>query len=130
VDIAAGANQSYVFALDPGVALGPMEVRLGFTCAGVALAPVTPGVNTLLLVTSTAPVPDVIAQSATIGNTGIVAVPGPTGRGAFAVATSNVGVSGTITVTADTGGVPLPVTLRLCPTDPASGDCLAAPAPS
>ena len=128
-NIASGGLQTYVFAYTPSAAFGPGEAQLGFACAGTNRAPVTVGLNTLLLVASATPVPDVIAQSATAGNTGIVDIPGPTGTGAFAVATSNVGTTGTITVTADTGGAALPVTLLLCQTD-AGGACLGPPAPS
>ena len=50
-----------------------------------------------------------------------------TGTGVFAVATVNVGASASITATADTGGVNLPVNLSICQTNPATGAC-AAPA--
>jgi hypothetical protein len=46
--------------------------------------------------------------------------------GAFAVATVNVGASGLLTASADTGGVALPVSITLCETDP-QGQCLALP---
>src|SRR5581483_9272940 len=45
---------------------------------------------------------------------------------AFAVATANVGVAGSITVSADTAGASLPLTLSLCQTNPASGQCTSA----
>jgi hypothetical protein len=48
--------------------------------------------------------------------------------GAFAVATVNLGVSGLMTVTADTGA--LPVTIAVCETHPQTGQCLAPPSPS
>jgi len=130
VDIPAGGAQTYVFAVQPIAPLAPTDVHLGFACAGVAAAPIVSGLDTLLLSASTTPVPDVIAQSATIGNTGIVDLPGPSGSGAFAVATSNVGAAGSITARADTGDAPLPVALSICRTDSATGACLAAPAAS
>jgi hypothetical protein len=46
---------------------------------------------------------------------------------AFAVATVNVGASGTVTATADTGSVSLPLSLTLCQTVPFSGTCTAPP---
>ena len=44
----------------------------------------------------------------------------------FAVATANVGASGAITASADTGGASLPVALFICDTD-ASGNCSTPP---
>jgi hypothetical protein len=128
--IPAGGQQSYVFGFTPSAPIAPTDAQLGFVCAGTNAAPVTPGLDTLLLVASDTPVPDIVALSATIGNTGIVGLSGPTGSGAFAVATTNVGVAGSITVRADTAGVALPAALFVCQTDPGSGSCLAAPAPS
>jgi hypothetical protein len=43
------------------------------------------------------------------------------------VATSNVGSAGSITVSADTGAANLPLTLRVCQTDPATGVCVSPP---
>lgn len=130
VDIAAGRAQSVVFALTPTAPIVPTEVAFSFGCANSDPAPSTPGLNTLLLAASASPVPDIVALAATLTNDGIVTIPGATGTGAFAVATVNVGVGGTITATADTGGVSLPVSLALCQTNPTTGACLAPPASS
>jgi len=130
VDIPALTSQSFVFALTPVAALAPTDVRLGFTCANVSPAPVTPGLNTLLLSASVTPVADVIALAATIGNTGIVDVPGELRTGVFAVATSNVGAAAPITVSADAGSARLPLTFRVCQTDAATGVCLSPPTPT
>ena len=46
------------------------------------------------------------------------------------MATVNVGATGNITATADTGGVTMPVNLLLCQTNPMTGACLAAPSSS
>jgi hypothetical protein len=51
---------------------------------------------------------------------------GATGTGAFAVATVNVGGSGSITASADTGNATLPVNIFLCQTNPATGQCISA----
>ena len=59
-----------------------------------------------------------------------MSIPGPTGIGAFAVATVNVGASAPITVTADTGSAQLPLTLTLCQTNPATGQCINPPTPA
>jgi hypothetical protein len=41
------------------------------------------------------------------------------------VATVNVGASGTITASADTGGATLPVGISMCETNPATGQCIS-----
>jgi hypothetical protein len=96
---------------------------------GTNTAPVNKivGVNTLLLSGSASPVPDIVALGATLNNDGIVNIPGATETGVFAVATFNVGVTGTITASADTGGATVPVTILLCETTPATGACKATP---
>ncbi len=88
----------------------------------------------MLLSASDIPVPDVVALAATCkSNDGIpltVNIPGNTGTGAFAVATYNVGTAGDLTVTADTNGGSLPVSLTVCQTNPVTGACLAPPSGS
>ena len=88
------------------------------------------GPDTLLFSASATPVPDIVALGATLNNDGIVNIPGTTGTGVFAVATVNVGASGSITASADTGSANLPVTLTLCQTNPTTGACLASPSGS
>jgi hypothetical protein len=107
---------------------GPTDVQINFVCDQSAAAIVT-GLTTLLLSASTSPVPDIVALAATSNNNGIVDIPGPTGSGAFAVATVNVGAGASITASADTGSVNLPVHLFVCQTDPA-GKCFAPAAPT
>ena len=46
------------------------------------------------------------------------------------MATVNVGTSGSITASADTGNATLPVNIFLCQTDPANGQCISAIASS
>ena len=77
--------------------------------------------NTLLLVADSGPVPDIVALSATLTGDGIVNL---ANTGVFAVATVNVGVAATITVSADTGNAGLPVSIGLCETNPATGMCI------
>ena len=130
VNITAGAAQSYVFALTPSAPIAPTDVQLSFDCTNTDPAPITIGLNTLLLSASATPVPDVVALAVTSTNDGIVNIPGATGTGAFAVATVNVGASGNITATADTGGASLPVNIFICQTNPGTGACLTSPAGS
>ena len=93
-------------------------------------APVTPGVNTLLLSASATPVPDIVALAATESNDGILHIPGNSGSNAFAVATVNLGASAMITAAANTGPVSLPLAISICQTDPATGQCLTVAGPS
>jgi hypothetical protein len=128
VDIGPGMAQTYVFALTPTAVFGPRNVEITFSCDN-ALASINLGVNTLSLSASAIPVPDIVALAAS-GDPGYVDIPGATGTGVFAVATVNLGIDGMITASANTGTANLPVTLTVCQTNPVSGACLAAPAPS
>src|SRR5262249_2688785 len=84
-------------------AFGPVDIALNFFCSNRASAISTPGLDTVLVSASNTPTPDIIALGATPTNDGISNIPGNTGTGLLAVATSNIGASGLITVTADTG---------------------------
>ena len=130
VNIAAGATQSYVFALTPSAPIAPTDVQLDFDCTNINPASIIPGLNTLLFSASNTPVPDIVALVATLTNDGIVNVPGANGTGVFAVATVNVGSSGSITASADTGSATLPVSISLCQTNPATGQCISAIGPT
>jgi len=128
VDIAAGGNQNYLFALTPTAPFSPVDVQLSFDCTNTDPAPVTLGLNTLLLVADSNPVPDIVALAATPTADGIVNL--ENNSGVFAVATVNVGVAGNITVSADTGGASLPVSIALCETDPATSVCINPTVPT
>jgi hypothetical protein len=107
----------------------PTQVALGFDCAGVNAAPSNTGLNTLLYSASATPVPDIVALAATAQNDGILHITGTSGSNAFAAATVNVGASA-ISATANTGAVTLPLTITLCQTNPTTGQCISAIAPS
>jgi len=130
VDIAQGGSQTFVFALTPTAPITSTDVQFNFDCANANAAPMNSGLNTLLFSASATPVPDIVALAATPTNDGIVNIPGANGTGAFAVATVNVGASGSITATADTGGVSLPVSISICETNPATGLCVNPTAPT
>ena len=130
VDIAAGANQSFVIALTPHAPIAPTDVEFSFSGADASPVAKLTGINTLLFSASATPVPDIVALAATLSNDGIVNIPGTNGAGAFAVATVNVGASGDITASADTGTASLPVNISLCQTDPGTGQCISAIGPS
>ena len=125
-NIPAGAAQSFVLAITPSAPFAPADLQLSFDCANTDPAPINVGLNTLLLSASATPVPDIVALAATTTNDGIVNIPGASATGVFAVATVNVGATGTITASADTWSVTLPVKISLCQTDPATGQCISA----
>jgi hypothetical protein len=129
-NIPAGGLQTFVFTLTPSVAIAPTDLRLSYDCTNTSAAAVVPGLNTLLLSSSSFPVPDILAVAATLAGDGIANIPGAYGANAFAVATVNLGSQDTITASADTGTAPLPVSLRLCQSDPATAECLSPEAGS
>ena len=121
VDIADGALQSFIIAFTPSAPLAPTDVQFSFDCINTNLATIISGVNTLLLSASNTPVPDIIAVAS---GTGTVDIPDSTGAAAFAVATVNVGTTGSITASADTGSAVLPVAITVCETNPTTGACI------
>jgi hypothetical protein len=126
VDITAGAAQSFIISLTPTGNIAPTDVQFSFDCDNSNPAPINTGLNTLLLSASSTPVPDIVALAATLTNDGIANILGTNGIGVFAVATVNVGASGSITASADTGSSSLPVNISLCQTNPATGQCISA----
>ena len=125
VDITSGGFQSFIIAFTPTQAFVPTDARMSFDCTNADPAPVNTGLNTLLLSASVTPVPDIVALAATPTNDGIVNIPRTDGTGAFAVAAVNVGASGSITASADTGSASLPLNIFLCQTNPADGQCIS-----
>ena len=130
VNIPAGVAQSFVISLTPTSPIVSTDVQFNYSCTNASSAPNFVGLNTLLFSASATPVPDIVALAATLTNDGIVNIPGTTGTGAFAVATVNVGASGSITASADTGSAALPVNILLCETNPTTGQCISAIGPS
>jgi virginiamycin B lyase len=130
VNIAAGASQSFVIAAAPTAPFPSIFVELGFACSNANAAPIEFGLDTLRYSASTTPVPDVVALAATALNDGILHITGTTGSSSFAVATVNVGASGSITATANTGGATLPLAISLCQTNPSTGQCTTSIGPN
>lgn len=124
----SGGSQSFVFSFTPRSAFPPTDVQIVFDCSDTYPAPSNVGLNTLLLVASDTAVPDIVALAATQTNDGWVDLANSTAANAFAVATTNVGANGQITVSADTGAVLLPVNLFICATNAITGECLGDPA--
>jgi len=121
--------QTFLISLQGTAAFTAPGMPLAFACDGAAPAANIIGVDTLDLVMSSTPVADIIALVATPTNNGIIVVPNG-GAAAFAVASDNLGVTTTITVSVDTGTAVLPVTATICQSDASTGQCLAPPAGS
>jgi len=124
VNIPGNGVQTFVIAVTPTAAFAPIQLPFSFACTNVASAPDFTGLNTLLVSASTTPVPDIVALAGTASNDGVLHIPGASGANAFVVATVNVGASGAITATANTGSATLPLTISLCETNPATGACI------
>jgi hypothetical protein len=142
VDIAACAPpapcplKDFVLFMTPRGPFRPTELVFNFQ--GTNTPPVTTlvGINTLLLLASATPTPDIVALAGTCTADGIVYIPLPPillcpvpqvpGIGFFVVATTNLGISDTITATVDVnafdaGGNPVPVNISICETNPVFG---------
>src|SRR5207244_1012302 len=96
-DIAPAGQACYVISITPTAPLAPTEVAFNFAGINTDPVPTLIAINTLLMSASLTPVPDIVALAATATNDGILHLPGPAGAGAFAVATSNVGIGDFIT---------------------------------
>lgn len=132
VDIPARGAQSFVFSFAPQRPFYQTEVTLRFVCDNAAPAIVRDRVNLFRLSAfeESSPTPDIVAQAATIQNDGFVHLPDASRVGVFAVATANVGGAGNITVRAESGDANPPVRYEICRTNPATGACQMARAPS
>lgn len=122
VPIAPGAAQSYVFELQPLAELNA-ELALQFSCDGVNAARSLVGINTFGITATTTGGVDMVALTATASGDGVLRIPGSAGAGAFALASFNVGLPGTIVARVSAAPGTPPVVLGLCETDPASGLC-------
>jgi hypothetical protein len=128
IDIPAGGTQTYILSITPSTAFPGTDVRFSFAGANTFAIPPLTGINTLLLTASDSPVADIIALAATTTPGLTAVIPGNNGAVAFAVATANVGIARSITVTPRKGS--LPVAAFVCRTN-SSGACTSGnPAPS
>ena len=126
VAIAPGQAGTFLFSLTPNAVFEPTDIVLRFTCEGQGPAPVVRGLNTLNASASSEPVADVVMLASTPTQDGIANL-APTG--VFAVAAANVGRADTLTATAHTDA-PLPLTLTLCQSDPATAACINPTTPA
>ncbi|HCB01894.1 MAG TPA: hypothetical protein DEP19_05875 [Anaerolineae bacterium] len=120
VDIPGGNTIAcFLLSFTPSVAFAATSVHVRATATNSASTTLLTGVNTWLLRANNVSVPDIIALTTT---TDFHQVP-CFGQNVFAVAMTNVGVAATgdITVTANTGGVSLPISVLIQETDPGTG---------
>ncbi|WP_394693892.1 peptidoglycan DD-metalloendopeptidase family protein [Hyphobacterium sp.] len=132
-DLPSGTSRSFVIAAQPatGSVGESLDLTLRYDCANSDAAPVIVGVNSLRLSFEAADQPDMIAIAITPDQNGILTLNGTNRPGAFAVATANVGSAGTLTVRPRIAGLDASnVTLTICETNPASGQCLTPRAAS
>jgi len=76
VNMPMGRSQIFMFAFTPTAPVDPIDMPVSFRCANTDPAEIHPGVNTLLISACATPVPDMVAMVATLGNHGIVNIPG------------------------------------------------------
>ncbi|WP_421791607.1 reprolysin-like metallopeptidase [Hyphobacterium sp.] len=141
VSIPAGGVQNFVFSVTSADAFSDNVRTPGFFpsvndetnlfieafCDNRRSGEYNLGLNSLTFRASDAAPVDIVALAAS-GDPGRVNVP-TTGNfvGVFSVAISNVGVAGSVTVTADTGTQTLAVNeIEICQTDPGTGACTNA----
>ncbi len=129
VTIPANGAQTFLLTFSDHFADFASALALLYSCDGAPPAPSTPGVNMPDILFSSTPISDIIALGATPSGDGILNVP-VGGSAAFAVATADVGVSGSLTASVDTGSASLPVSATLCQTNPSNAQCLSPPAAS
>lgn len=130
VDVNGNAAQTFLLRLTPTSTFAPRDVAFNFKCDNADSANTVARVNTLLLSAASSPVADIVALVATSSGDGILDLSGSNQAGAFALASVNVGANSQIEVRADSPGVDLGLSLTLCQTNPATGQCLSAPAGS
>ena len=128
----AGNNglQSFLIAFQGTTAFSVTAMPLVFGCDNTPPAASVTGVDTVDLTMSSTPVADIIALAATPTNNGLLELPNGGSGGAFAVASTNIGITAPITVSVDTGGASLPLAVSLCQTNPSTGQCLGTAATS
>ncbi len=149
IDIASGAAQSFILTITGASAFAATDIFFNFDCPGNGstpngMAPFIVGVNTLSMLVSATPNPDIITIGTTVSGDGFINIPTLGGAEAMGVAALNIGagsvadkpiISGPLAgangvpviVAPDFGNVELPISLTICETNPVTAECLALP---
>jgi hypothetical protein len=128
VDIPSGSAQSFVFGVTPTSPVSNTVLQPIFRCDNIRPSNSVADVTTLRLTADDYANADIISIAQTPSQNGIASVP-LNGVAAFAVAAVNIG-NGQSPVYALLQPLDpaMPLIAGICETDPASGQCLAAPA--
>ena len=118
-----------MFGLTPGTELNGVVLAPVFRCDNVLAATSVAGVTTMTLSAAPVPTADVVTIAATATGNGVATAP-LNAATAFSVASVNIGAAETVTVTPGFGGTALPLTLEICETNPANGQCTSGRAAS
>ncbi len=129
LDIEPNGFATVFFTFRPINGFPSTEIEFDFSCGNsLSDTPAISGVNTFQLAAIGMPGADIVAVTLTADGNGITDIAAGVNSGAFVAAITNVGVSETLEVSADTGEVDLPVAVFVCETNPTTGACLAPPA--
>lgn len=123
VTIPAGELRTFIISLTPLDDLPGVQFAPFAACENIPMAKPVQGLNTLALGADLLGGPDLIAIARTPSENGIVEVP-PGEAGVFVVASSNLGGSARVTVSARSLDPELPATGLVCQTDPESSACM------
>jgi FG-GAP repeat len=142
-DMNAGEVKTFVLSFTPVSVTTGIEVFPNVVCDNASVSPIS-GVNGVFLTISDQPVPDVLSIGATVSNDGIIRIDSAGGSGFMSASALNIGVgdNGTapdpanptantavMTISADTGGVTLPLVMGVCALN-AQGACINPPSAS
>ncbi|MDG1960369.1 MAG: trypsin-like serine protease [Candidatus Binatia bacterium] len=127
IEIPAGGASTWVFRIVADEPVAPTEVELIFDCENSLAATIYPGINTLLLSASAAPVPDVVALALTGSGNGILEIAGSSAASAFVTASINLGSASPMNVTARASSANLPLNVVICESNPLTAVCLSPP---
>jgi len=123
VNVSPNSSVSFLLRFLPAAVVEPSELQFRLGCENLGSAAIASGISTLTLSASTTPVADVVALAATASQDGVVRLDSA-GRGAFGVASINLGAASQMTASVSVTDPQLPVSLSVCQTD-SVGNCLS-----
>jgi virginiamycin B lyase len=133
VSIPPGGAQTFLVSFQPNAPYVSTEIPLGYDCTGFAAASTIVGVNTVLLTFDANPVADMIAVGLTPSNDGYSRIPGVGNTGIFVIASTNIGVTSSLTARARFLDPSTHATVTICETNSNGtqvGQCKATASPT